>query len=173
VVKVTLPPGPAGRHLMVRTSLPLSDVAVWDKGAWQHLGSGIRGNDLNALLRFKRGIAVNGGRIAINIQPPVALAPGAVTTTTAPPLPPGVTVTTAPMAFPPGVAPPPMVVPPGAAVQAPAVAPVPVDVGGNATFDIPLPDGIGADGVVFLKLVTDASMGIPGDAVLTLVEVVK
>ena len=53
--------------------------------------------------------------------------------------------------------------------------PVPGGVVGaaNATVDIPLPGGIGADGVVFLRLVADASMGIAGDAVLSLVEVAK
>jgi hypothetical protein len=168
VVKLTLPPGPAGRHLMLRTSLPLSDAAVWQNGAWQHLNGVLRGNDLNALLRFKRGIAVNGG-IAVDIAP--GLAPDSVTTTTAPPLPHGVVVPTTAM-----TAPPPMIIRPGAAVPAPAIAPVPVGGGlaaGNATVDIPLPDGIGADGVVFLRLVADASMGIAGDAVLTVVEVAK
>jgi hypothetical protein len=177
VVKVTLPPGPAGRHLMVRTSLPLSDVAVWQNGAWQHLNGAIRGNDLQAVLRFKRGIGVGGGGFVI--QPP------APTTTTAPPLPPAMsTATTLPVAPDVGfsasvpttffTAPP----PPGAVLPAP-VAAVPVPVpggvvgGGNATVDIPLPDGIGAEGVVFLRLVADASIGIPGDAVLTLVEVAK
>ena len=61
-------------------------------------------------------------------------------------------------------------------MPAPAVAPVPIGGGvaaGNGTVDIPLPDGIGADGVVFLRLVADASMGIAGDAVLTVVEVAK
>ena len=46
--------------------------------------------------------------------------------------------------------------------------------GAGATVDIVLPDGIGADGVLFLRLVADASLGgIAGDAVLSLVEVVK
>jgi hypothetical protein len=168
VVKLTLPPGPAGRHLMVRTSLPLTDIAVWRNGAWHHLGAAaIGGNDLGAILRFKRGFAVNGRGFAIDIAPPMP--PGVVTTTTAPPFPiePGqVPPTTAILAPPPmGVPAPVMRVPP----------PVPGGVvgGGNATVDIPLPDGIGADGVVFLRLLADASMGIPGDAVLSLVEVGK
>src|SRR5205085_2159682 len=158
----------------VRTSLPLSDVAVWDNGAWRHLGGAIAGNNLQAVLRFKRGIAVGGPGVVI--QPPAA-----PVTTTAPPLPPGLsTETTLPVAPDVGfsgsvpttffTAPP----PPGAAVPAPVVAPVPIIGGpGNATVDIPLPDGIGADGVVFLRLVADASMGIAGDSVLSLVEVVK
>ena len=161
VVKLTLPPGPAGRHLMVRTSLPLSAMAVWRNGAWHHLdGAVIRANDLNAMLRFKRNFAVNGRGIAIDVAPP-----GAVTTTTAP--------------FAPGQVPPttfPMPVPPKMTLEAPAMAvPAPDGLvgGANATVDIPLPDGIGADGVVFLRLVADASMGIGGDAVLSLVEVGK
>ena len=111
VVKMTLPPGPAGRHLMVRTSLPLSDVAVWHNGAWHHLGAAaIRGNDLQAVLRFKRGIAINGRGFAIDAAP-------VPTTTTAPPMPmpmPQVPMTTMPMPFPmpPDVAPPMAAVPP-------------------------------------------------------------
>ena len=88
VVKLTLPPGPPGRHLMVRTSLPLSAMAVWRNGAWHHLDAAvIRANDLNAMLRFKRNFAVNGGGIAIDIAPPVG--PGFVSPTTAPPFPVG------------------------------------------------------------------------------------
>jgi hypothetical protein len=97
---------------------------------------------------------------AIDVAPPVA-----VTTTTAP--------------FAPGQVPPmtiPVPVPPKMTLDVPAMAvPVPGGVvgGANGTVDIPLPDGIGADGVVFLRLVADASMGIAGDAVLSLVEVGK
>ena len=168
VVKLTLPPGPPGRHLMVRTSLPLSDVAVWRNGAWHHLGaSAIFGNDLRAIARFKRGFAVNGGGFAIDVAPPVPPPPNAVTTTTFAPFAPGqVPPTTMPFRD------------PKMMLEAPAM-PVPVPGGGVvapdgfATVDIPLPDGIGADGVVFLRLVADASMGIPGNAVLSLVEVVK
>jgi hypothetical protein len=171
VVKLTVPPGPAGRHLMLRTSLPLSDVAVWRNGAWHHLdAAAVRGKDLQAILRFKRGIAIGGGGFAVDVAP--GIAPDSVTTTTAPPFPapPGAVVpTTAPN-------PAPMIIGPGAAVPAPALAPIPVGggvAGGNGTVDIPLPDGIGADGVVFLRLVADASMGIAGDALLTVVEVAK
>ncbi len=166
VVKLTLPPGPPGRHLMVRTSLPLSAMAVWRNGAWHHLDSAvIRANDLNAMLRFKRNFAVNGGGVAIDIAPQVG--PGFVSTTTAPPFP------VAPGQVPPTTA---IIAPPPIGLRAPAMpVPVPGDLvaGGNATVDIPLPDGIGADGVVFLRLVADASMGIGGDAVLSLVEVGK
>src|SRR5688572_25432710 len=136
-------------------------MAVWRNGAWHHLdGAVIRANDLNAMLRFKRNFAINGRGIAVDVAPP-----GAVTTTTAP--------------FAPGQVPPmtiPVPIPPTMTLDAPAMAvPVPGGLvgGANATVDIPLPDGIGADGVVFLRLVADASMGIAGDAVLSLVEVGK
>ena len=162
VVKLTLPPGLAGRHLMLRTSLPLTDVAVWRNGAWHHLGAAaIAGNDLNAILRFKRNFAVNGGRVAIDIAPPPTMPP-----TTAPPIAPGQMAPSTTMPIP----------NPKMMLEAPAM-PVPIAGGvagvGNAPVDIPLPDGIGADGVVFLRLVADASMGIAGDAVLSLVEVGK
>jgi hypothetical protein len=84
-----------------------------------------------------------------------------MTTTTAPPAPPGANPvpTTVPVPFD-RVAPP---------MPAP---PVGVPVGGNAPVDILLPDGIGADGVIFLRLMIDPSNLSP-DAVFSLVEVVK
>jgi hypothetical protein len=173
VVKLTLPPGPPGRHLMVRTSLPLSAMAVWRNGAWHHLdASVIRANDLNAMLRFKRNFAVNGRGAVFDIAPPPMMPP-----TSAPFFPGQVpTTTTAPGGSGPGVSttmpiplPPKMTLEPAMPVPAPGG----LVAGGNATVDIPLPDGIGADGVVFLRLVADASMGIAGDAVLSLVEVGK
>jgi len=178
VVKVTLPAGAAaagtaggradaakvrGSQLALRTSLRLSDVAVWQDGAWRHLEIPFNPNDVNAIIRFKRGIAVGGGVVVQPAAPPV-------TTTTAPAVPPPLgqfPATTSPPLVP---AVPPVAVP-VPAVAAPGFAPVPA---GNATVDIPLPDGLGADGVVFVRLVADQSMGASaGDAVLSLVEVVK
>ena len=170
VVKLTLPPGPPGRHLMVRTSLPLSAMAVWRNGAWHQLDSAvIRGNDLNAILRFKRNFAINGRGAVFDIAPPVVVAPPA-------PFAPGQMATTTTMPVAPGLMAPTTMPIPAPKIAVEPAMPVP-DAGGliaaGNTVDIPLPDGIGADGVVFLRLVADASMGIAGDAVLSLVEVAK
>jgi hypothetical protein len=164
VVKLTLPPGAADRRLVLQTSLALSDVAVWQGGAWRHLEVPFRANDMQALLRFKRGIAVNGGGVIVDAAPP-SMAP-----TTAPPLPapgqmPVTTVTVAPdpvggrLAVP---VPPPALVAPGG-----VVAPI------NAASEIPLPTGLGADGVIFVRLTVDPNSGVGPDAVLSLREVGK
>ena len=160
VVKLTLPPGPPDRRLVLRTSLALSDVAVWQAGAWRHLDVPFRPNDMQAMLRFKRGIAINGEGVVIDAVPAPPL-----TTTTAPPAPGQVPPTT--MALP-ARRPFPMPLP------APA-APVPPDMigGANAPVDVLLPTGIGADGVIFLRLMVDPSSGVSPDAVLSIVEVGK
>lgn len=145
-----LPPGRGGRHLALRSTLPLSAVAVWHDGAWQHLEVPFGVNDLDAVLRFKRGIAINGGGIAI--QP--ALPPGAVTTTTAP--------------LPPDLA-------PGAVPVPPRPVPFPADGvlrAGGFPVDVALPEGVGTGGVVFLRLVVDQT-SLSGDATFSLVEVVR
>jgi len=162
VVKLTVPPGSSDRRLVLQTSLALSDVAVWQGGAWRHLDVPFRANDVQAMLRFKRGIAVNGGGMVIDAVPAPAL-----TTTTVPQPPLGqVPATTAPV---PAI-PMPRAVP---------VAPAPIAAGGgvagagNAIVEIPLPAGIGTDGVVFLKLMVDPSFGVSPDAMLSLREVGK
>ena len=170
VVKLTLPaeaPAPAGgaagkaarRSLVVRTSLALTGVAVWHNGAWQQLDVPWLGNDLDAVLRFKRGIAIDDG---VFLQPPMP--PGAVPTTTMP-MAPGlgqVPATTGPPPLPEAIPLPPRPVPfPGGGGVVAA---------GNGTVDVPLPDGVGAGGVVFLRLVVDQT-NLSGDATLSLVEV--
>jgi hypothetical protein len=161
VVKLTLPPGPAERRLVLQTSLTLTDVAIWQNGAWRHLDIPFQGNDLGAALRFKRGIAVGGGGIVVDAAPAPMF-----TTTTAPPLPPGqfpATTGPAPVAPVPIPMPAPAVAVPGRGLVAPA----------QGTVEIPLPAGVGSDGVIFVRLVVDPSSGVAPDAVLSLREVGK
>jgi hypothetical protein len=162
-----------GRHLALRTSLTLSDVAVWQNGAWQHLPVPFQVNDLAGMIRFKQGIAVNGGMVLRG--PPVGVPdpPTPETTMTLPPpafappafAPPGPAMpamvpTTAPMVAPPM----PMPVPGGAvAVQ---VGPG----GGAVPVDVILPGGIGTDGVLFLRIVVDPNSLSP-ESVFSLVVV--
>ena len=158
VVKLTLPPGAADRRLVLQTSLTLTDVAVWQGGAWRHLDIPFNPNDMQAMLRFKRGIALKGGGVVIDAAP-------FPTTTTAPPFPPGqvpaTTVPAGPAVRVPVPMPAPAVVAPDGGLVAPA----------GGTVDIPLPAGVGADGVIFVKVMVDSSAGFGPDAVLTLREV--
>jgi hypothetical protein len=160
VVKLTLPPGAADRRLVLQTSLPLSDLAVWQAGAWRHLDIPFNPNDLQAMLRFKRGVAVKGGGFIVDTAPappttapPAVIAPGQVPVPTTVPVAPGVGV-----AVP--VPAPPMVGPDGGLVAR-----------GNAAVQIPLPAGLGSDGVIFVRLMVDPSGGLGPDAVLSLREV--
>ena len=167
VVKLTLPPGSRERRLVLRTTLPVTDAAVWQAGAWRQLDVPFRLDGIGAILRRERGIAIDGGhgRAVFDVGPPV-------TTTMAPPPPDQVTATTVPaaarpstpMPMPMPVPPPPMVAP-GGVVAAPGVA--------NGPVDVLLPTGVGTDGVIFLRLTIDPSMGFAGDAMLSLVEVAK
>ena len=119
----------------------------------------------SAMLRFKRGFAVKGGRLCSSKSPP---APASMTTATFPAFPaaagPGAAHDRHHRSSADGRRPP---------RRCRSRLPQRCGRGRQAAVDIALPDGIGADGVVFLRLVADASMGIPGDAVLSLVEVVK
>ncbi|HEV7861451.1 MAG TPA: hypothetical protein VGR20_02085 [Acidimicrobiia bacterium] len=149
-----------GRHLALRTSLTLSDVAVWQNGAWQHLPVPFQVNNLQGMIRFKQGIAVNGGVVlrgpAVGVPDP----PTPETTIALPP--PAMVPTTAPMVAPP--MPMPMPVPGGAvAVQ---VGPG----GGAVPVDVILPGGIGTDGVLFLRIVVDPNSLSP-ESVFSLVVV--
>ncbi|MEW6472902.1 MAG: hypothetical protein AB1679_11575 [Actinomycetota bacterium] len=176
VVKLTLPPGRADRRLVLQTSLTLTDVAVWHNGAWRHLDVPFGINGMDALLR-KRAIAIGGGGVVFDAVPPP-------TTTTAPAPPPAqmFTTTTAPAPSPPGQMPA-TTMPPVPTIPAPAGArtlpapPIAVPGGGlvapGATVEVPLPAGIGTDGVIFLRLVVDPSSGVAPDAVLSLREVGK
>jgi hypothetical protein len=164
VVKLTLPPGAADRRLALQTSLTLSDVAVWQGGAWRHLDVPFNPNDLQAMLRFKRGIAVKGGGIIVDAVPmappttaPPVMAPGQLPVPTTVPVAPGAGAAV------PVPVPAPRIVAPGGALVAPA----------NAAVEIPLPAGLGSDGVIFVRLLVDQSAGMSPDAVLSLREVGK
>ena len=167
VVKLTLPPGAADRRLVLQTSLMLSDVAVWQGGAWRHLDIPFQANDPQAMLRFKRGVEVNGRGFAVDAVPPPTMMP-----TTAPPVPaPGqMPVTTMPV---------PPDAPAGGRFAKPLPAPAMMTPGGGlvapagGTVEIPLPAGLGSDGVIFVRLVVDPSSGVGPDAVLSLREVGK
>jgi hypothetical protein len=163
IVKLTLPSGPADRRLILKTSLTLTDVAVWQNGAWRHLDVPFVVNGMDALMR-KRAIGLGGGGVVFDIAP----AP-AVSTTTAPPLPGQVPPTT--IAVPPNFP-----VPSGVrTLPAPPVA-VPdrgLVVPNAGTVEVPLPAGLGTDGVIFLRLMVDPSSGAGPDAVLSLREVGK
>lgn len=171
VVKLTLPPGSRERRLVLRTSLPLTDVAVWQTGAWRQLDVPFRLDDMGAILRRKRGIAIDGGAGGFVIEAAPMAPP--TTATMPPPLPDQMPVTSTtvpampmkpvPVPFPAPA--PPMVAPGGGLVAAPG--------GMNGPVDVLLPAGIGTDGVIFLRLTIDPSQGFAGDSVLSLVEVGK
>jgi hypothetical protein len=185
IVKLTLPAGidlaaaaPAGKAgaaaaeraaklrgelvsgpLALRTSLPLTDVAVWHNGAWQHLPVPFGFGGINGMIRFKQGMAIRGGGGFVIDAPAPAMPPPTMPVVPMPDASMPVPTTVPAMAPPPGLAVPmPMPVPPGGGAIA-----------ANNLFDIPLPAGIGTDGVIFLRLVLDPT-NMTGDAVLNLVE---
>jgi hypothetical protein len=141
----------------------VSDLAVWQDGAWRHLDVPFFFNDVAGLKR-RMAIGAGAGRIIVDAAPPL-------TTTTAPPPPPP------DLMFPAKGGPP--VAAPGMPVPVPTTVPVgpwavgPGGVpGGNGPVDIVLPDGIGADGVIFIRVVVDPTNFSP-DAIFNLVEVVQ
>lgn len=169
VVKFTLPPGvdPAGRRLVLKSSMALSAVEVWKDGAWQPLGGFFNGpngvvvfGDKRAIIRGGIGFDVvdDADAIARRLKGLGAVPAVPVPTTVAVPAPDGAPVPV-PVTGPVFSVPPPVAVP----GFAPGI------VGGAGAAEVILPDGSVTGGVVFIRLTLDPSMMSP-DAVLTVGE---
>ena len=154
VAKFTLPPGtdPAGRKLVVKTTMPISAAEVWKDGNWQPLDGWLNGPNGVVVFGDKRAIIrgfAGGGGVAFDLPAP---APPAFAPTTMPPPAPGMSE--------PAAKPVPMPVPGQLA---------PDMVNGMALSELQIPDGAVVGGVVFIRFTMDPSMASP-DAILTLGE---
>ena len=183
VAKFTLPPGvdPAGKKLILKSSMGLTAAEVWKDGNWQPLDGFFQGPDGVVIFGNKRAIVRGGiGFDVIDDEAAAArlkaLGAVPVPTTMAVPgfgAPGAVPVSTTMSPPPPGVAPPTNDPMPAAPVPAPDRAPMPVPgfgpaVGGGLT-EVLLPDGSVVGGVVFVRFILDPSMFSP-DAIFTLGE---
>ena len=182
VAKFTLPPGvdPAGRRLVLESSMAMNAAEVWKDGRWQPLDGFFQGpngvvifGDKRAIIRGGIGFDVGPGPddIARRLKGFDEVPAIPVPTTLALPAPGGAPgagpVTTAPVPTPPGVpAPGPRPIAPPPPMAVPGFGP---GVMGGVVSELLLPEGSVVGGVVFIRFTLDPSMMSP-DATLTLGE---
>ena len=162
VAKFTLPPGvdPAGKTLVLKSSMAMSAAEVWKDGRWQPLDGFFAGPNGVVIFGDKRAI-IRGGGIGFDITDEAAAERlkglGGV-----PAFPVPTTMIVPPPAGPPGPPVPMTTAPP---MPVPGFAP---GMGGGAT-EVLLPDGSVVGGVVFIRFTVDPSMMSP-DGIFTLGE---